>query len=202
MARERTAYETLAEAHSKVLAERDELRALWLEWLDGMYDGRDLLRRVKLAVHGPLRKPGTRGVAPSQPPNLTDAQIMALAERHLSYVFTTEREEVVTFARALLAAHGVALPETVHACGCARPMAPVGNTCVKCAGIVAAGVAPSPAPSNEWAEAERLRDLPEVDEALLNFKDDCTGDNAAMVVRAVRRAVLPDGVKTVDGGQA
>jgi hypothetical protein len=42
--------------------ERDELRALWLEWLDGMYDGRDLLRRVKLAVHGPLRKPGARGV--------------------------------------------------------------------------------------------------------------------------------------------
>lgn len=37
--------------------ERDELRALWLEWLEGMYDGMDLLRRVKLAVHGPLRKP-------------------------------------------------------------------------------------------------------------------------------------------------
>lgn len=62
MARERTAYETLAEAHNKVLAERDTLRALWLEWLEGTYDGRDLLRRVKLAVHGPLRKPGNAGV--------------------------------------------------------------------------------------------------------------------------------------------
>lgn len=56
------------------------------------------------------------------------------------------------------------------------------------------GVAPAPAQGDEWAEVERLRDLPEVDEALLNFKDDCTGDNAAMVVRAVRRAVLPHGV--------
>src|SRR6187431_1298165 len=37
----------------------------------------------------------------------------------------------------------------------------------------------------ECAEVERIRDLPEVDEALLNFKDDCTGDNAAMIVRAV-----------------
>lgn len=43
---------------------------------------------------------------------------------------------------------------------------------------------------DEWAEVERVRDLPEVDEALLNFKDDCTGDNAAMVVRAVMRAAL------------
>jgi hypothetical protein len=41
---------------------------------------------------------------------------------------------------------------------------------------------------SEWAEVERIRDLPEVDEALLSFKDDCTGDNAAMVVRAVMRA--------------
>ena len=36
---------------------RDELRALWIEWLDGLYDGPDLLRRVRLAVHGSLRKP-------------------------------------------------------------------------------------------------------------------------------------------------
>jgi hypothetical protein len=46
---------------------RDELRALWAEWLDGMYDGPDLLRRVKLAVHGPLRKPAA--VAPSEEQN-------------------------------------------------------------------------------------------------------------------------------------
>jgi hypothetical protein len=45
-----------------VEAQRDTLRALWLEWLEGTYDGRDLLRRVKLAVHGPLRKPGNAGV--------------------------------------------------------------------------------------------------------------------------------------------
>lgn len=44
------------------------------------------------------------------------------------------------------------------------------------------------AEETEWAEVERIRDLPDVDEALLNFKDDCTGDNAAMVVRAVMRA--------------
>ncbi len=54
----------------------------------------------------------------------------------------------------------------------------------------ALGSAGAQAPRNEWAEVERLRDLPDVDEALLNFKDDCTGDNAAMLVRAVRRAVL------------
>lgn len=36
-----------------------------------------------------------------------------------------------------------------------------------------------------WADAERIRDLPAVDEALLNFKDDCTGDNATCIVRAV-----------------
>lgn len=46
----------------RVEAQRDELRALWVEWLDGMYDGRDLLRRVRLAVHGPLRKPDGAGV--------------------------------------------------------------------------------------------------------------------------------------------
>lgn len=58
---------------------------------------------------------------------------------------------------------------------------------------LARGVAPAQAPS-EWAEVERIRDLPEVDEALLNFKDDCTGDNAAMVVRAVMRATRGAGV--------
>lgn len=38
--------------------ERDQLRELWLEWERGDYDGPDLLRRVRLALHGPLRKPG------------------------------------------------------------------------------------------------------------------------------------------------
>jgi hypothetical protein len=42
-------------------ADAEVLRALWLEWLDGMYDGPDLLRRVRLAVHGPLAKPNTKG---------------------------------------------------------------------------------------------------------------------------------------------
>lgn len=32
----------------------DQLRALWLEWETGAYDGPDLLRRVRLALHGPL----------------------------------------------------------------------------------------------------------------------------------------------------
>lgn len=69
MARERTAYEVLAEAHSKLLTERDELRALWVEWLDGMYDGKDLLRRVRLAVHGPLRKPDSAAGVLGTPAN-------------------------------------------------------------------------------------------------------------------------------------
>lgn len=51
----------------------------------------------------------------------------------------------------------------------------VANTCAK----VQAG---------EWEVAERIRDLPEVDEALLNFKDDCTSDNATCIVREVLRA--------------
>jgi len=49
----------------------------------------------------------------------------------------------------------------------------------------------------EWEDAERIRDLPAVDEALMNFKDDCTGDNATCVVRAVLRAHC---VGSVSGG--
>jgi hypothetical protein len=44
---------------------RDELRGLWLEWLSFNYDNQDLLRRVKLTVHGPLRKSGNAGVSPT-----------------------------------------------------------------------------------------------------------------------------------------
>jgi hypothetical protein len=51
--------------------ERDELRGLWLEWLEGLYDGKDLLRRVRLAVHGPLRKPDSDGVS-VPPPSASD----------------------------------------------------------------------------------------------------------------------------------
>lgn len=34
-----------------IAAEGKELRALLLEWEDGMYEGRDFLRRVRLALH-------------------------------------------------------------------------------------------------------------------------------------------------------
>jgi hypothetical protein len=46
-------------------------------------------------------------------------------------------------------------------------------------------------PLAEWTEAERIRDLPEVDEALRNFLEDAPGDNATCIVRAVMRAVAP-----------
>lgn len=44
---------TLQQQRDELVAERDILRGLWLEWLDGTYDGADLLRRVRIAVHGP-----------------------------------------------------------------------------------------------------------------------------------------------------
>jgi hypothetical protein len=44
-------------------------------------------------------------------------------------------------------------------------------------------------PLAEWTEAERIRDLPEVDEALRNFLENAPGDNATCIVRAVMRAV-------------
>lgn len=47
----------------QALDQRAELRALWIEWEAGAYDGTDLLRRVRLAVHGPLQRPSNAGVA-------------------------------------------------------------------------------------------------------------------------------------------
>ena len=44
---------------------------------------------------------------------------------------------------------------------------------------------------DEWNEAQRICDLPGVDEALRNFGDDPTGDNATCVVRAALRASMP-----------
>ncbi len=40
---------------------------------------------------------------------------------------------------------------------------------------------------DEWTEAQRISDLPEVQELLQGFSDDPTGDNATMVVREVMR---------------
>jgi hypothetical protein len=50
--------------------ERDKLRALLVEWLDGEYDYKDFLRRVKLAAHS--NKPrvslaSLRGMAQQRP---------------------------------------------------------------------------------------------------------------------------------------
>lgn len=42
----------------------------------------------------------------------------------------------------------------------------------------------------DWAECERISDLLEVDEALLNFSNDSTGDNAVGVVQAVLTAYI------------
>lgn len=44
------------------------------------------------------------------------------------------------------------------------------------------------APVSEWAEAERIRDLPDVDEAIRNMLEDQTGDNSTCMVRAVLAA--------------
>jgi hypothetical protein len=49
-----SALKALSAKLARLEAERDTVRELWLEWLEGVYDGPDLLRRVRLAVHGPL----------------------------------------------------------------------------------------------------------------------------------------------------
>ena len=57
------AAETMLDRAVAAEKDRDQLRALWLEWELGEYDGADLLRRVRLALHGagPRRK-GSVGV--------------------------------------------------------------------------------------------------------------------------------------------
>lgn len=51
---------------------------------------------------------------------------------------------------------------------------------------------------DEWANAERIRDLPAVDNAIRNFLIDSTGDNSTCMVREILRAA---GVIASDGGQ-
>lgn len=53
---------------------------------------------------------------------------------------------------------------------------------------MAALSAPGAQPSGEWAEVERIRDLPAVDDAIRNFLIDSTGNNSTCMVREVLRA--------------
>jgi hypothetical protein len=41
----------------------------------------------------------------------------------------------------------------------------------------------------EWAECERLADLPQINEVLFNFGQDPTGDNGICLVREIRREI-------------
>lgn len=65
--------------------------------------------------------------------------------------------------------------------------------------LLATAAVVEPSPLAVWTEAERIRDLPEVDEALRNFLEDSPGDNATCVVRAVMRSTRR--VKPSDGGE-
>jgi|GEM_PF-6809487 len=49
----------------------------------------------------------------------------------------------------------------------------------------------------EWAEAQRICDLPGVDEAIRGLLEDQTGDNAAMLVREVMRAITEGAAATL-----
>lgn len=55
---------------------------------------------------------------------------------------------------------------------------------------IAAGVSTSSLQQQpgEWDEAQRIRDLPAVDEAIRNLLEDQTGDNSTCMVREVMRA--------------
>lgn len=46
-----------------------------------------------------------------------------------------------------------------------------------------------------WAQAERLADMPEVNEALTNFSHDSSGDNAIGVVLSVLEALSQDSMQ-------
>lgn len=48
--------------------------------------------------------------------------------------------------------------------------------------------APQPVELSDWAECQRISDVPDVDEALRGFQEDPTGDNATCVVRAILAA--------------
>lgn len=52
-----------------------------------------------------------------------------------------------------------------------------------------------PALPPEWEECERIRDLNDVDDAFIGFKEDPTGDNATCVVRAILTAFQAGGGK-------
>jgi hypothetical protein len=43
---------------------------------------------------------------------------------------------------------------------------------------------------DEWSEAQRIQDLPDVDDAMRGFIIDTTGNNGTIVARAVMRAIL------------
>ena len=48
--------------------------------------------------------------------------------------------------------------------------------------------APARDSDNEWADCLKVSELPDVDEAIKNFTEDATEDNAVCMVRAIMRA--------------
>jgi hypothetical protein len=70
--------------------------------------------------------------------------------------------------------------------------------------VIAAGIARGRREeAADWAECERIANLPEVDEVLRGFSEDPTGDNGAMVVRAVLESLAaPTPTIEQEGGAA
>jgi hypothetical protein len=67
----------------------------------------------------------------------------------------------------------------------------------RCSDAIVAIRAHLDAPQGEpWADAERIADVPEVDEAIRNLLDDHTGDNATAMVRAILQAAQPPAAPT------